>query len=81
MSTWAGGSALGGITCWRTGTSTEWSTNVSSASTRLRVNASVDLWRKSNKSHTSRWSIGRFWSWRLLISGLELHKMRFISKG
>jgi hypothetical protein len=32
--------------CWGTGTSTEWSTNVSSASTRLRVNASVDLWGK-----------------------------------
>jgi hypothetical protein len=58
--------------CWRTGTSTGWSTSVSSANTRLRVNASFDLWKRGNKSHTSRWSIGRFWSWRLPISGLKI---------
>jgi hypothetical protein len=36
--------------------------------------------KKGNESHTNRWSIGRFWSRRLLIPGLELHKMRFVSK-
>jgi hypothetical protein len=43
ISTWADGSALGGLTCWGTGISTGWFTSVSSASTRLRVNASIDL--------------------------------------
>jgi hypothetical protein len=62
ISTWADGSALGGLTCWGRGISTGWFTSVSSASTRLRVNASVDLWGKGNKGHTSRWSISRFWS-------------------
>jgi hypothetical protein len=66
ISIWAGGSALGGLACCETGTSTSWSTIVSSASTRLRVNASVDLWEKSDKGHTSGWGIGRFWCWRLL---------------
>jgi hypothetical protein len=43
ISTWADGSALGRLTCWGIGISTGWFTSVSSASTRLRVNASVDL--------------------------------------
>jgi hypothetical protein len=80
ISIWAGNSALDGLACWGTGTSTSWSAIVSSASARLRVNASVDLWGKSDKGHTSGWSIGRFWSWRLLNSSLKSHKMRFISK-
>jgi hypothetical protein len=42
------------------------------------VNASVDLWEKGNKGHTSRWSMGRFWSWRLLNSSLKLHKVKFV---
>jgi hypothetical protein len=60
ISTWADGSALVGLTCWGSGVSAGWFTSVSSASIRLRVNASVDLWEKGNKAHTSRWSIGRF---------------------
>jgi hypothetical protein len=42
------GSALGELACWGTGVSTGWFTSVSSANTRLRINASVDndLWRK-----------------------------------
>jgi hypothetical protein len=43
ISTWANDSALGGLTWWGTGISTGWFTSVSSAKTRLRVNASVDL--------------------------------------
>jgi hypothetical protein len=43
ISTWADGSALGGLVCWETGTSTSWSTIVSSANARLRMNASVHL--------------------------------------
>jgi hypothetical protein len=80
ISTWADGSALGGLTRWGSGISTGWFTSVSSANIRLRVNASVNLWEKVMKDHTSRWIIGRFWSWRLLDSSLKLHKMRFISK-
>jgi hypothetical protein len=34
---------------------------------------------KGNKGHTSRWSIGRFWSWRLLDSSLKLHKVKFVT--
>jgi hypothetical protein len=47
ISTWAeDGSALGELACWGTGVSTGWFTSVSSANTRLRVNASVgiDFW-------------------------------------
>jgi hypothetical protein len=80
ISTWAGGSALGGLTCWGSGISTGWFTSVSSANVRLKVNASVNLLEKVVKDHTNRWSIGRFWSWRLLDSSLKLHKMKFISK-
>jgi hypothetical protein len=34
--------------------------------------------KESNEGHTNRWSIGRFWSWRLLGSSLKLHKMKFV---
>jgi hypothetical protein len=80
ISTWTDGSALGGLACWETGTSTSWSTIVSFANTKLRVNASVGLWARSNKSHTSRCNIGRFWSWGLLIFSLKSHRTRFIRK-
>jgi hypothetical protein len=80
ISTWADGSALGGLACWETGTSTSWSTIVSSANIRLRINASVGLWWRSNKGHTSGWSIGKFWSWGLLNFSLKSHKTRFIRK-
>jgi hypothetical protein len=34
--------------------------------------------RKGDEGHTSRWSIGRFWSRRLLDSSLKLHKVKFV---
>jgi hypothetical protein len=34
--------------------------------------------KQGNKGHTNRWSIGRFWGWRLLGSGLKLHKVKII---
>jgi hypothetical protein len=43
ISTWTDGSALGGLACWDTGTSTSWSTIASSENTRSRMSASVDL--------------------------------------
>jgi hypothetical protein len=80
ISTWFDGSALGGLARWGSGMSTGWFNKVSSANIRLRVNASVNLWEKMIRDYTIRWSIGRFWSWRLLDSSLKLHKMKFISK-
>jgi hypothetical protein len=79
ISSWADGSALGGLAHWGSRISTGWFTSVSSVNIRLRVNASVNLWEKVIKDHTSRWSIGRFWSWGLLDSSLRLHRMKFIS--
>jgi hypothetical protein len=81
ISIWADGSALSRLARWGSGMFTGWFTSVSSANIRLRINASVNLWEKVIKDHTSRWSIDRFWSWRLLDSSLKLHEMKFISKG
>jgi hypothetical protein len=57
--------------------STGWSTIVSSASIRLRVNASVDLWGKSNKM-SYQW----IEHWQVLkLKAVEIwSEMRFISK-
>jgi hypothetical protein len=80
ISTWTDGSALGGLACWDTGTFTSWSSIVSSANAKLRMNASVHPQEKDSKGHTRGWSIGRFWSWGLLSSSLKMHKIWFIRK-
>jgi hypothetical protein len=36
------------------------------------------LKKRSNKGHTNKWSIDRFWSWWMLSSSLKLHKIKFV---